>query len=102
MKAVEALHLEAFRLGRDWFPIRFEMVKYRGRVGGIHPVRHNPWPDARKRPYCAGGLGAERLSNLFHRRCFRRSRFVEIDAAHVPDLGVCGSEGINTIDEDGW
>ena len=39
LRAVETLHQEGFKVGEDWFPVRFEMVDTRGRVVDIHPVR---------------------------------------------------------------
>jgi lincosamide nucleotidyltransferase A/C/D/E len=54
MKAVEALHLEGFRLGQDWFPIRLEMTDDQGRVIDIHPVRMDEQGNARMEMFDGG------------------------------------------------
>jgi lincosamide nucleotidyltransferase A/C/D/E len=54
MKAVDALHLEEFRLGKDWFPIRFEMVDDRQRAIDIHPARFDEEGNARMEMFDGG------------------------------------------------
>lgn len=54
MKAVEVLYREGFRLGQDWFPIRFEMTDDRGRAIDIHPVRMDDKGNARMEMFDGG------------------------------------------------